>query len=288
MSTVRHLTALALLAALFLVPKVACAQTGAVSDTLSESVVDLSGTVVPLVAPPPVFVSIPETAAGEPPLTVPMPAREINFLEPIGTANFISDRLSISAYEMLVRSDDEGNLPRRTSATLIPASAFEVFQPIRIDARSDSEVQSPPNQLSDSLTITVGYYGPGTGTVIFTGTIPEPTEGATEPVLVATIPPIAFDIEEPPFETGGVQGKISDYADILSTVQVRFISSDDQAIYANLPIAHGSIFENIETGGGIIYAVNFRSDTVPEPASFALFGLAMLWIGLLGGRRSRA
>jgi hypothetical protein len=288
MNTVRHLTALALLAALFLVPSAALAQTGADSDTLSETVIDLStGGAVPLLAPPPVFVPIPETPTAEPPLPVPMPAREIDFLEPIGTAQFISDRLSISPYEMQVQSDDEGNLPRRTNATLIPASAFESFQPIRIDARSDGDVTGT-TQESDTLTVTVGYFGPGTGTVVFTGTIPEPLpEGTTEPVLGVAIPPTFFDIEELPIETGGVLGKISDYADILSTIQVRFISSDDQAVYLNLPAANGSVFESFQTGGGVVYAVEFRSDAVPEPASFALLGIAMLASASFGSRRQR-
>ncbi len=284
MRLLRHCTLLALTVALASVPRVAAAQAGAPSDSVSENVLDSTGAAVPLVAPPPVVVMIPETAPSELALTVPMPGREINFLESTGAAQLISDRLSISPYELVVQSDDEGGLPARTNAILIPASALETFQPIRIIARSDGEVVGS-NQSSDSLTITLGYYGPGTGTVIFSGTISEPTEGVTEASLTAVIPPTLFDIDEPPLETGGVLGKISDYLDIPAAIQVSFISSDEQGIYANLPPANGAITENVEAGGSVVYAVDFISDAVPEPASWMLLSIGLLSAGLIQFQR---
>jgi hypothetical protein len=132
------------------------------------------------------------------------------------------------------------------------------------------------------LTILIGYFGPGTGSVVFSGLIPQPPEGVAETPLVFVIPPTSFDIEEPTAETGGVQGKISDYLDIITQIEVRFISSDDQSVYGP---AFGAVQENIQTGGGLNYALEFRSDVVPEPASFILLNIGLLSAALLGRRQ---
>jgi len=289
MRIVQGCIVLGLLAGLALVPRVASAQIGGPSDSLSETIVDLgTGGPVPItVPPPPAFFSFPE--ASEPfDTVVPLPGREIDFIEGVGpTQGHISDRLSISPYEVRVASDgNPAGLPRRTAnSTFIPFSALETFQPIRIDAKSDGELTNQTQ--SDSLTITLGYYGPGTGTVVFSGVIPEPLpEGVTEPVLTFVIPPTSFDIEEPPIEAGGQQGIISDYVDILTQFQVRFISSDDPAVYGNLPLANGFVLENFETGGGVRYSLDFVSDAVPEPASFILLSMGLLSWGLISRRRS--
>ncbi len=289
MRILRHFALLSLLVALAFVARVASAQAGAESDSLSESAVDLSGAIVPLVPPIPPLV----IAEGNEPVEAfyPVLPRSIDFRELLSpTQSIISDRLSIlNTYELRVVSDpNPGGLPPRTEADVIriPATARERFQPIRIVAKSDGNVAGT-NQESDSLTITLGYYGPGTGKVVYSASILEPLpEGVTEPVLEFAIPPTRFDVVEPPLETGGIDGIISDYVDILTPIQVRFISSDEQGIYANLPPAHGFIFENIETGGGVVYALDFRSDVeIPEPASFILLSMGLLSLGLIGRRR---
>ncbi len=261
-------------AVLFAFTTFAPAQTGTFSDSLSEAVVDLAGANVPL-APPTVSFPIPE---GQEPvdLVFPLPGRQIDFVEETPVTNIISDRLSISPYEVRVASDpNPGGLPPRTNAIRIPASALESFLPLSILAKSDGNAANPVQELSDSLTITLGSYGPGTGTVIFSEVIPEPLpEGVTEPVLGFVIPPTLFDIVEPPGETGGVDGIISDYVDLLTQIEVRFISSDDPALYANLPPAQGFIVESITAGGGIHYYLDFRSDAIPEPCAIGLIGVA--------------
>ena len=272
----------ALLAGFALVPRVASAQTGALSDILSENITDLStGAPVPIVfGPPPVIAPIPEDTA-EPVLALTMPPRQIDFIEGVGsTQGHISDRLTISQYDVRVQSDLESGLPPGGPGVIrIPASALETFQPIRIEATSDGEFTTTQ---SDTLTITLGYYGPGTGTVVFSDVIPEPLpEGVTEPVLAFDIPLTLFDIEEPLIETGGVSGIISDYVDILSPVHVEFISSDDLPSSA---LTNGFVTE-LETGGGVVYSLNFHSDVVPEPASFALLGVALVAANLFGLRR---
>src|SRR6478672_2872878 len=143
--------ALLILAGLALVPTVASAQTSTASDVLSESFVDtITGLPIPLAVPPgPPPLSFSFAEASEPfDVVVTLPPREINFIEP--QTGGISDRLSIlTQYQVRVASDgDPAGLPRRTAnSTLIPASALETFQPIRIIATSDSEFS---NQTSGS------------------------------------------------------------------------------------------------------------------------------------------
>ena len=283
-----------LLAGLALVPRTALAQAGTQnSDALGEIVRDLNPPIpppllpgVPL-TPPAVIYTIPEVSP-ELPQTFNFPGREIDFSEMSSSgALTTSDRLSITPYQVSVQSDDEtGGLPRRTNAVLIPRSALERFVPFSIVAHSDGDVPGAVPLESDHMTITLGFHGAGTGTTDFDGTIPEPTaEGAPEDFLVHTIAPLHFDVEEPLAETGGKEGVISDYVDVLTPIQVRLISSDDQAIYANLPPAQGSVVENFQTGGGVTYALGFRSDAVPEPASCVLLGTGLLFAGLMGRRK---
>src|ERR1700681_2670002 len=110
-----------LLAGLALVPRMASAQAGLESDSLGEIVRDLNPQIpppllpdVPLV-PKAVFYSIPEVSP-ELPQIFNFPGREIDFQEsPTPLAVSISDRLSITPYQVSVQSDDEtGGLPRRT------------------------------------------------------------------------------------------------------------------------------------------------------------------------------
>ena len=283
MRIVQGCVLLALLAGLALVPRVTLAQTGGPSDSLSETVVDLgTGLSIPLVAPPNVFAPIPEGTGETLSFFVPMPPRQIDFMEGTGPNQHLSDRLTISPYEVQVQSDSNPNgLPPRTLPNVIriPASALEKFQPIRIEAFSDGELTN--TTASDTLTITLGWFGPGTGSVS-TFTIPPVPEGQTEPPLTVFIPPTLFDIEEPPVEVGGAQGIISDYVDILNQIQVTFISSDDLPF---TPPPNGVVFESLETGGGVRYSLDFFSDAVPEPATFALLSMGLLSLGLIGRRR---
>jgi hypothetical protein len=281
MKIVRLFTTFALLAVLFVVPRVASAQAGDVSDTLSETILDLTiGDTHPITTTPP-FASFTFPEATESfDTVVSLPGRVITFLE--AETQLRSDQFSIAPYQVRVASDASPNaLARRDGATLIPSSALESFLPISIVARSFGE--SDQTQVSDSLTILLGYYGPGTGSVVFSGFISEPPEGVAETTLVFVIPPTFFDIEEPPAETNGVQGIISDYLDIVTQIEVRFISSDDQSVYGP---AGGAVQENIETGGGLNYTLEFRSDAVPEPASFILLSIGVLSVVLIGGRQS--
>jgi hypothetical protein len=282
MKTVRLCTTFALFAALFVIPRVASAQAGGTSDTLSETILDLTpGAAGPITITPP-FASFTFPEATESfDTVVSLPGREINFLE--AETQSRSDRFSIAPYQVRVASDANPNgLARRDNATLIPASALESFLPLSIVARSDGE-STNQTQGSDSLTILIGYFGPGTGSVVFSGLIPQPPEGVAETPLVFVIPPTSFDIEEPTAETGGVQGKISDYLDIITQIEVRFISSDDQSVYGP---AFGAVQENIQTGGGLNYALEFRSDAVPEPASYILLSIVLSSLALIGGRQS--
>jgi hypothetical protein len=270
--------ALAMLAGLALVPRVAPAQ-GAVSDTLTETIVNASGAIVPFLTPPgppAVVVSIPETT-GEPPAPILLPPRQFDFIEGAGpTQGHISDRLNISQYQVQVQSDDTVGLPRRTAnATLIPASALESFQPVRIVATSDADIGNITQ--SDTLTIILGYFGPGTGTTIATILIPETVEGVAETVTVP-VPPSFFDIAE----SVGTQSIISDYVDV-QPFTVSFISSDD---LQSSTLTNGIVLEGIETGAGVTYSLNFASDTdVPEPASVALMALGMVSFAGLIRRR---
>src|SRR5436190_18951847 len=165
----KHCVVLALLAALAVAPKLVFAQAGGLSDSVSETFTNMStGGAVPIVlGPPPVFFPIPEGTA-EPATFITMPARQIDFIEGTGpNQGHVSDRLTISQYDVRIQSDgDPGGLPTGGPGVIrIPAAALESFQPIRIEAFSDGDL--PTSSQSDFLTITLGYYGPGTGTVVF-------------------------------------------------------------------------------------------------------------------------
>ncbi len=282
MRIIQRCASSALVAGLVLVSRMASAQVGP-SDTMTETITDMgTGLPVPIVfGPPPVVVSILEGSA-EPVVAMTMPARQFDFIEGFGpNQGHLSDRLTISPYDIRIQSDsDPGGLPPGGPGVIrIPAAANETFQPIRIEAFSDGE--QPNGTASDLLTITLGYYGPGTGSVVFSGVIPEAPEGTPEPPLTFTIPLTLFDIEEPLAETGGVPGVISDYFDILSEVQVQFISSDD---LQTSPVTNGFVTE-LTTGGGVLYAINFTSDAVPEPTSLGLLSVALLAAGMFVHRR---
>ena len=283
----------ALLAGLALVPRMASAQAGLESDSLGEIVRDVNPLPPPLLGdvplvPPAVSYSIGEGSAAETPQVFSFPGREIDFSELSSSGSLTtSDRLSITPYQVSVQSDDNPNgLPRRTDAVLIPRSAPERFAPFSVLAHSDGNVPGTVTQESDHMTITLGFHGPGTGIKEFDGTLFEPSqEGLAEDFLTHTIAPVHFDVEEPLAESGGKERVISDYVDIVTPIQVRFISSDDPHVFANLPPAHGTVFENNLTGGGVTYSLGFRSDAVPEPASCVLLGTGLLLAGLMGRTR---
>ncbi len=272
-----------------LVPAVCLAQAGAVSDSLSEVFKDFVPSAAAVLPDPKVHL-IPEVP-GEPIDAVyEFPGHEIDFREPLGVNLQFSDRLSVSPYQVRVASDDNPNgLPPRTGAEVmrIPAAALETFRPFWITARSDGELTATPNNESDRLTITVGAFGADSGKTIYDAEILEPfPEGATEMPLEFDIPPMRFDVIESPGEVGGTQGIVSDYVDLLTTIHVRFISTDDPGVIANLPPADGLVLENFELGGGVGVGLQFRSDVeVPEPASLLLLGVGVAAMAL--SRRSR-
>ncbi len=272
-----------LFASLTLTPAVCKAQAVPISDSLEEIIKDLNPTAV-AVLPAPKLYLIPEIP-GEPIDAVfEFPGHEIDFREVVSTNSQLSDRLSVSPYQVRVASDDNPNgLPPRTPADVIriPASALESFQPFMITARSDGEVTNAATPTSDRLTITIGSFGPGTGMTIFDETIFEPLpEGVTEPVLEFDIPAMRFDVIEPPGDVAGSQGIVSDYVDV-SPIHVRFISTDDPGIIANLLPADGFVVEDVEFGGGVRLGLVFRSDTeVPEPVSLLLLGVGIAAMAL--------
>ena len=241
---------LSLLATLALIPGMALAQTRSPnSDTLQEAIDGYFGPGVP--PPPPISYTIPE-AVPEALKVFLFPGREINFLESSGA---ISDRLSISPYQVAVQSDDEIGLVPRANAVQIPASALEQFEPLVIVAMSEVDGFSE----SDNLRIYTGGFGGDTGTKVFDQTNTQ--DGAAEPALAWAIQPVSYDVYEP-----GNPDVVSDYVDILGTIQVRFISSDDPATYANLPAAQESVFE---VPIPVAVYLTFESD-VPEPATMVL------------------
>lgn len=284
MRLVKSSIVLLLLTGLAVAPRVVFAQVGAISDALGEAVADKSGLMMVSMTPPFPPVTIPEGPETSNPIFIP--SRVIDFLE---SSSAISDRLTIGPiggqFQIDVLSDsDPGGLTPRDGATVIPASAMEHFQPIRIEASSDGDQANPPSTESDMLTITLGWFGPGTGSVVFSGVISEPPEGDPETQLAFTIPPTKFDVEEPSL-TGGSTGIISDYVDIIDQIVVTFLSSDDPLDYEVIEPS-GTITEDPLNGGGVLYAIAFASDVeVPEPASFVLFGIAMLASTLFGPRR---
>jgi hypothetical protein len=251
-----------------------------ISDILGESLTDLNpapGAVLPTPAP----ILIPEIPGETTDKVYPFPGHEIDFREQ-ATSNFqFSDRLSVSPYQVRVVSDDNPNgLPPRTEADVIriPASALESFSPYVITAKSDGEHPLGAVLESDHLTILAGAYGPGSGKTLFDDFVQEPLpEGVTEPILTFTTPALRFDVIEPPGEVAGAQGIISDYVDV-SPITVRFISTDDPALIANLPAAEGVVIENIETGGGVRVALNFTSDAVPEPSTMVLYVVGAIYL----------
>src|SRR2546430_2063209 len=68
-------------------------------------------------------------------------------------------------------------------------------------------------QNSDTLVVHQGFYGPGTGATVLSVFLPEPTEGAPEPLGVFIIPAVSFDLADVD-ESGQPNGLISDYVDL--------------------------------------------------------------------------
>jgi hypothetical protein len=260
-----------------LLPARAHAQANTNSDVVSEVVLDRAGNTVPIVNPPPLNFTIPE-GTGEAQVIVPVPPRNLDFLE--GPGSLPSDRLHIDPYEINVVSDPEAPLTRRPNAILIPASAGEVFLPLSILADSDGD---PSGQDSDSIKIFHGFYSGAPNPVpVFSQTVIDVTGTEAPEVIPFTLPAVSFDVEEPPIETGGQTGLISDYVD-LPSITGFFLSSDNPADYGTI-LANGSIIEDPVNGNGISYAVGFTSDVVPEPAAILL--LSSVGMGLVLRRRS--
>jgi hypothetical protein len=268
--------AFALLLVVLCIPRWASAQADGPSDEATELFTEI-GPIGGFGLPPPKNFGIVETSNELSDVVFLMGGHEIEFREFTGaTGAQLSDRLSISQFQIRMASDREpGGLPARGGVTRIRFNALESFRPLEIFAKSDGN----PNQtgpLSDSLTITVGSFGPGTVGPIFSGIIPETSETLSEHELRFVIPAAFYDIEEL-----GPSGDpfISDYFDIPNDIVVSFLSSDEPGRFGNLPPPTGFVLEDPQFGGGLVYAVDFRSDIeVPEPASFLGLGLATLLI----------
>jgi hypothetical protein len=283
MKFMRDFIALGLTLAVLFLAKPTFAQSGPPdSDFLKEYIRDHNapaGARDVSLAPPAKKYTIPEVVP-EGPQVFDFPGRSIGFLE--GTTGGLSDLLTISPYQVSVTSDDEIGLMPRLNAIPIPASALERFLLFSIKASSDGDVPGMSNQFSDFLKIKTGIYSTDSGTVEFDGKIPESSDpAAPEPPLLAAILPRMYDVYEP-----GKPGVVSDYVDILTTIQVQFISSDNPADYANLPPAQGFITEDAELGGRVFYVLGFVSDTeVPEPSAIFLLGLGSIALVALHRRR---
>jgi hypothetical protein len=254
------------------------------SDTLSLTILDHTGRVVA----PGALVSLPEGM--ETPTTVTfggMGGLNVMFTEfPNRT---ISDYFHLDPYSMIFTSDpNPGSLPRRDGAILIPREAMETFRPVSVSARSDGNIGGVP---SDVVTVTLGAWGafPGGGSpgIAFTFSVPDIGEGPD--FFTFSVPPMFFDIEEPPIETGDPANiHISDYLDIVTNISGYLLSSDNPADYQDqhmYPPTPFFVDEKATNDQELFCGVTFSSDVIPTPTAGSM---VVVVAGLLTARRRRA
>jgi hypothetical protein len=262
----------------------ALAQAGASSDLLRVSLTTTSAAAPDIL--PPLEIPIPE-GTPEGTVTAPIiPGVNLLYTE-LGPTGQPSDFLRINQYQVIIQSNLEAPLQRRTAvpAVAIPASAKEAFLPVSNFAGSDGNQPGTANTESDHVTIYTGFYGQLNPVPIFERSIIEPLpEGVTEGFIEFATGPLYFDLVEP--DGSGV----SDYVDLPNGITGFFLSSDNPSDFQSyIPTANAFVFEDPVTGVEVHYSVGFASDTeVPEPASCALLSLGALALAASGWRSRRA
>jgi hypothetical protein len=259
----------------------ALAQVGAPSDLLRVTLTTTSAAAPDII--PPLEIPIPEGTVEGTVVAPIIPGVNLLYTElsPTGPP---SDFLRINQYQVVIQSNLEAPLPRRTSvpAVVIPASANEAFLPVSIFAGSDGNQPGTGNTESDHVTIYTGFYGQLNPVPVVDKSIIEPLpEGVTEPIIEFATGPLFFDLLEP--DGSGV----SDYVDLPNGISGFFLSSDNPSDFQSfIPTVNAFVVEDPLHGVEIHYSVGFASDTeVPEPASCVLLSLGALALAASGWRR---
>jgi hypothetical protein len=223
----------------------------------------------------------------EAPTIFSIPSRDIDFFEENGSVR--SDRYHLDGFNVTITSDNNpSGLAPRTAAIRVPASAGENFVPLRVVVSSDTRSSTPGTAPSDAVRV-VQAVGGGAALQVVIDTskmtpnpFAEPADEATSERFNFTIPAVMFDLEEPPSETGGRLGVISDYFD-LPAIQGFFLSSQNSQDYSGLLNPNGQINETEDEGAELSYDLRFDSNDFdsPEPGPIVLLSTGLLSVGVV-------